>query len=182
MIVLRDQAALIRFTTAQILRAAGAIAGDRVEQERVEGVAEGDTPRLIIFADQTAQTDSQAGTALTFTATINLVIQALVEDANLSDALDKLDTLTAQVKDTLFAAPTFTTLLQNVSSFRVTSTFKKGGAYTTGDARILITGTWRETYNPVAGPKLSGLNANMPIGHAGTVQSHFITPVTTPGS
>lgn len=169
MIVQQDQAALIRSTTANILLAANTLAGDRVEQERVDGVAEGDTPRLIVMADQTAQTDSQAGTALTFQVTANLIVQALVEDTLLSNVVAKLDTLTAQIKDALFCDPAFTMLFQNVSSFRVVSLFKDGGAYITGDAHILISGTWREVYNPNPTTLLSGLNAKLAIGSTGTL-------------
>ena len=168
---MQDQAALIRSTAAQLLAAANTIAGPRVEQERVDGVTEGDTPRLIVFADQSAQTDSQAGTALNFQVTVNIVVQALVEDAILADAVGKLDTLTAQVKAALFTAPAFTMLMQNVASYRVTASYKQGGAYIAGDARILITGTWRETYNPAEATLLSGLNTTGTIGNAGTMSS-----------
>lgn len=179
MIILRDRAALIRSTTADILLAGNTIAGARVEQERVDGIAEGDTPRVIVIADQSAQTASPAGTALTFTVTLNLVIQAIVEDTDLSAAVAKLDTLTVQIKTMLLTAPAFTTLFSNVDSFRVTSSFKQGGAYITGDARILITGTWYEIYNPVPGPKLSAVNGSTPVGNAGTIHSVF---PTQPGS
>lgn len=176
MIVQQDQAALIRSTTAAILLAANTIAGTRVEQERTDPVAEGDTPHLIVQADQSAQTDSQAGTALTFVVTSNLIIQALVEDADLPAAVAKLDTLTEQVKDALFTSPQFTMLMQNVASFRVLSTFKSGSAYIVGDARIIITGTWRETYNPNVGVPFGGVNVKAKIGNGPTVVAEFIPP------
>lgn len=168
----QDQAALIRSTVAQILVAADTIAADRVEQERVDSVESGDSPRIVIIADHTAQTDSQGGTAVVFQVTLNLSIQMLVEDARLVGVLAKADTLTAQVKNALFCAPAFTTLVQNVASYRVVSAFKQGGDYIQGDVRLMITATWRETYNPAASP-LSTIHATTTIGIAAPILQQF---------
>jgi hypothetical protein len=152
----------------------GTLAGSRVQEERIDDIAYGDTPRIVIFADQNGQTESQAGTAVRFQVTINLVIQALVQHADLDATRDDLDTLVAQIKNTLFSAPSITTAMENIASFRVVSTFKGSGEGITGDARIQVTGTWRETYNPTLGPALSGLNVTTEVGAAAPVQSQFL--------
>jgi hypothetical protein len=176
-VVLRDQAATIRATAARVLAAAGTLAASRVEQERIDEIAYGEGPRLIIFADQNAQTESQGGTAVRFTVTINLVIQALVQHATLDAARDDLDTIVAQTKTALLCNSEFVTLMENIASIRIVSSFKSGGEGITGDARIQLTGTWREIYQPQPGPALSLIAAKTTeIGHTPTIESQF-----TPG-
>ncbi len=172
----QDQAALIRSTVAAILIGANTIAADRVDQERVDTIESGDSPRIIIIADHTANTDSQGGTAVVFQVTLNLSIQMLVEDAALTGVLAKADTLTAQVKNALFCAPAFTMLIQNIASYRVVSAFKQGGDYIQGDVRLMVTATWREIYNPTPGLALSAIGVTTAIGNDDTIVSQF-----TPG-
>jgi hypothetical protein len=180
MTVLRDRAAAVRFTTASILAAADTLAGGRVEEERIDEIAYGDTPRLIVFADQNAQTESQGGSAVRFVVTVNLVIQALVQHATLDAARDNIDTIVLQIKTALLCNTTFVLTMENIVSYRIVSTFKGGGEGITGDARIQITGTWREIYQPVPGPPLSaiGVNTSQPgtagTGNTATIVSQFI--------
>ena len=157
----QDRAALLRSTTADVLRVAGTIAGTAVEQERVDPIAPGDTPRLVVFLDQTAETDSPAGTAIRFKVTANLTIQALVQRAQLPDAVADLDTLIAQVKYALLTDTAWVELTGTVTTLRVTSSFRSGGDYITGDARIQMTLIWMEIYNPDA---ITPLNTIMATG------------------
>ncbi len=180
MSALQDQAATIRATTAAILLAAGTLAGDAVEQERIDPLQPGDAPRLVVFADQSGQTDSTAGTAVRFTVTCNLTIQALAQRSRLADVLGDLDTLVFQTKAALFCDPVFVTLASNIASVRVTSTYKDGGDWITGDARIQITMSWFETYQPNPTTVLSGLDVTtrLPGSSGPTIYSEFLTTGT----
>ena len=144
----QDRAALLRSTTAQILAAAGTLAGTAVEEERIDPIEPGDTPRIVIFCDQSGDTDSQAGTNPRFKVTANLTIQAITQRARQADVLADLDTMVAQIKYALFCNPAWIALTQTIATFRVASSFKTGGDYVTGDARLQLTLTWFESYEP----------------------------------
>ena len=159
----QDHAALIRSTTTAILAAAGTIAGTSVDQERIDPIEPGDMPRLIVFMDQSGETDSQAGPAVRFKMTGNLTIQALVQRARLADAVTDLDTLVAQTKYALLTSTPWVELTSNVPTLRVTSTFKSGGDYVTGDARLQITAIWFETYNPDVTTPLNRITAGITL-------------------
>lgn len=166
----QDHAAALRCLTWSILTAAGTDAGDRVEQERIDPVQDGDVPRLVIFMDQSGQTDSPAGGPPRFTVTAQLTIQALVQDARLPRAVIALDRLVAQTKYVLLCNPDWVRMATNIQTIRVTNSFKGGGDLITGDARIQITMTWWETYAPDT-VALSGIDMTGTIGAGHTLYS-----------
>lgn len=178
MAALQDHAAKLRDTTGHLLLAARTLAGDRVEQERIDAIQPGDTPRLVVFADQSGQTNSQAGGPPRFVVTCNLTIQALVQHAKLADVLRDLDTLTAQVKLALLCDPAWVILASNIATLRVTSAYKPGGDYITGDARIQITTSWFEQYDPNLTTRLSGVDLQTAISQGETIVSQFIPGVS----
>lgn len=145
---MQDQATEIREAAVASLLAYQTIAGDRVESERVDPVESGDTPRLIVMADDAAEGISRGGAAPAFRTTLTLMIHAQVEHAQRGDAVAALDTLIAQVKDALLGDPDWVRLSENIPSLRVTRSFKGDNARIIGDGRIVITCTWIEIYPP----------------------------------
>jgi hypothetical protein len=143
-----DLAVEIRDRAVQVLIEQNTLAGDRVEAERVDPVESGDTPRIIVFADETANTDSQAGTAPAFGVTLNLAIDCLVEHAQRVDVMRALDLLVYQVKEALFGDAAWVKLSQNLGSYRTARKFEGRNNLILGTARILIACTWRATYRP----------------------------------
>ena len=173
-----DQLAQIRDTAVAILLAANTDAADRVERERIDATQPGDTPRLIIYADDDAQSEAPAGTAPRFHVTGTLIIQMLVEAARKDDAVSRLDNLVQQVKLGLFCQPSFTTLCDQIASYKVSRSFKDSSSLIVGDARMQITLTWRETYEPDLTTELTAINltvAGTPANQSAVVGGASLT-------
>ena len=141
---IRD-AAVVSLTTYGIA-AAGAFCP--VEAERVDPVEDGNMPRVIVFADDNGTTASAAGTAPAFDVTASFIVQCLAQRAARADCVADIDALVAQVKDCLFGDPAWVAMSQNISSMRVSRSFRFEGHRVLGDARVMIECTWREIYQP----------------------------------
>ena len=149
--VSQDQTAIIRQAAIASLTAYGVVAAGQIvpiESERVDPVEDGDMPRLVIFADDSGTTASAAGSAPSFDVTATFIVQALAQRAERTDAVADIDALVAQIKDCLFGDPAWVALSQNITSVRVSRSFKFEGRRVLGDARVMIECTWREVYPP----------------------------------
>ena len=138
----------IREATVAALVAYNTLAGAAVESERVDGVAAGDMPRLFVYADEDAESVGGGGTAPAFDVTMNLVVQALVENARQPDARTNLDTLMMQARDCLLGDPVWVSLSAQVKSLRTTRTFKAQQNQIVGDGRMQIALAWTEIIRP----------------------------------
>lgn len=139
---------ILREATMGALRAFGTIAGDKVESERVDGVQMGDTPRIVVFADEDAESAGSGGSAPAFDCTANVLVQCLVERPRKLDALADLDLLMLQVRDCLLGDPVWPTLAGEIKSVRATRVFKADRDLILADGRIQMTLTWTEQYTP----------------------------------
>ena len=145
---MQDYATQIREAAVASLIAYGTLAGSSVESERVDKVAPGDMPRLLVFGDDEASGQSEAGGPPVFEVTLTLVVQALVERAQKPDAVADLDTMIAQIKDALLSDPVWVKMSARIGSVRVTRAFRGEDQQIIGDARVQITCLCRETYPP----------------------------------
>ena len=139
---------MLREATVSALLAAGTIAGAAIESERIDAVAEGDMPRVLVFADVDGEAAGNGGTAPIFDVTLNLVVQCLVEAARHPDAVAALDLLMMQVQDALLTSSDWLKLLTAVKSVKTTRSLKPEGDRVVGDGRLQIGLTWTETYHP----------------------------------
>ena len=169
-VVLRDHTGRVRQAAVEALVSYDTIAGDNVQAERLDAVPSSRYPIVLVYADDSAVGGAPAGTAPYFDVTCHMIVQVLVQHAQLGDAVDALDTLIEQVKDGLFGDPNWVRLTENISSFRVTRSFKDGDRIT-GDGRILIEMTWRERYPPRITQPLRKIDVTVaPSGGAPTLQ------------
>ena len=139
---------VLREATVAVLLAAGTTAGAAIESERIDAVAEGDMPRVLVFADADAEGVGGGGTAPAFDVTLNLVVQCLVEAARHPDAVAALDLLMMQVQDALLSDPTWLSLGAAVKNVKTTRSLKPEGDRVVGDGRLQIALTWTEIYRP----------------------------------
>jgi hypothetical protein len=147
----QDQAAILREATVASLVGYGVTAAGvavPVESERVDPVEDGAMPRIIVYADDSATSDSGPNTAPAFAVTCTLVLQMLAQRAQRADAVADLDAMIAQTKDALFSDPTWAALSAGISTVRVSRSLKFEGHRVLGDARMQIECTWREVYPP----------------------------------
>ncbi|MDE1905029.1 MAG: hypothetical protein KGH75_01080 [Rhodospirillales bacterium] len=138
---------MIREAAVAAIIGYGTIAGSDVESERVDGVASGDMPRVIVFADETAISASKGGWP-SFEVTLTLSMHCLVERAAKADAVRDLDTLAAQVRDALLADPVWPTLPAEIGNIRTARSFKPEGERIVGEARVTVECSWTESYVP----------------------------------
>ncbi len=150
---------VLREATVFTLLAASTIAGAAIESERVDAVAAGDMPRVLVFADEDAEGTGNGGTAPSFTVTLNMVVQCLVEGARRADAVAALDLLMMQVKDALLSDPTWLSLSAAVKSVKTTRSLKPDGDRVVGDGRLQIALEWTEIYRPRVTQPLSLVTA-----------------------
>lgn len=134
----QDLAARVRDAAVASLTAYGILDAGRIEAERIDNVATGDMPRIVVFADETADSKSPAGTAPAFDVTIHLIVQALVERATKQDAIAQLDALIAQVKDGLLEDPEWVALTDAIHSVRTQRSYKHETERIIGDGRVQI--------------------------------------------
>jgi hypothetical protein len=67
--------------TVRVLKAQRTLAGDAVEADRIDGVASGDMPRLLVFWREEGEDVSGGSGPPAFAMELTLVVQALVERA-----------------------------------------------------------------------------------------------------
>jgi hypothetical protein len=143
-----DYAVRIRDAAVTVLLAQNTLAGANVEAERIDPVESGDTPRIIVVADETAESDDPAGALPVFRVTLHLSVECFVERARKQDAVKDLDCLVSQVKEALFGDPGWVSLPQNIASYSTARKFEGRDRQIVGQARLLITCTWRASYPP----------------------------------
>jgi len=143
-----DLAVVIRDEAVRILIERHTLAGHHVEAERVDPIESGDMPRIAVFGDTKGQTDSAGGTAPAFGVTLTLAIDCFVEQAQQADAVREIDLLVWQVKEALLGDGCWVKLSENIRSLDVTKKFRGDATLIIGEARVLMTCTWRETYRP----------------------------------
>ncbi len=147
----KDQTTILRDATVSSLLGYGVqVEGVAVpvEAERIDPLETEDVPRIVVYTDDSASTDSQGGTAPAFAVTAQIVVQAVVAGARKADALARLDTLIAQVKDCLFSDPAWVRLFGVAGSMRTQRAVRGEGKQSLADGRILIECGWREIYKP----------------------------------
>lgn len=157
---------IVRESARAVLAGLPTIAGAAVESERVDGIAAGDTPRIVIYGDVDAQ--GVTGGALGFDVTLTLVIQCLVERARRVDAVQTLDTLLTQAKDALLGDPIWPTLIGTVRSIRSSRGFKAQAERILADGRLQIEVAWTETFAPRVTQSLSTVTLTSAVP-AGTI-------------
>ena len=167
---LQTQAALIRTTAFDILLAANTIAGDRIEQEEIiDPVADGDTPRLAVMMDESGTIFSRSGGPPRFTMSAKLTVQCLVQDAVKNAAVARADQIVSQVKYALLTNPAFTALCDTVDTVSVTHSFKPGSNLVTADARVQMSMTYFEYFAPDLTGTLSAIVQAATLSAASTV-------------
>ena len=137
-----------------------------VEIERATVVEDGAMPRILLYADDEAVTESRGGTAPAFEVTMTLVVQALAQRAVLADCIADIDAMVAQIKDCLFGDPAWVKLSQNLGSVKTKRQFKAEGRRFLGDARVEIECSWKELYPPRVSQPLATvtLTTEPPLG------------------
>lgn len=143
------------------------VARARVESDRVDEVAAGSMPRLIVYATDDYAGESRGGTAPRFQVTATVIVQCLVEHAQQRDAQGMLRTLIFQAMDALLCDPDWVQLTENVASVRVVRTYKAEGERIVGDGRIAFTATWRETWPPRVADKLTKVDLTSAVQPGG---------------
>lgn len=154
----KDQTALLRDATMASLVAYGVLLDGvavPVEAERIDPVEVQDVPRIIVYTDDSASSDSRGGTAPAFAVTAQIVVQAVAAAALQADALAALDALIAQIKDGLLSDPDWVKQFANAASMRTQRAMRGDGAKSLADGRVLIECTWREIYPPRVTQKLA---------------------------
>ena len=139
---------ILREATAAALIDYGTIAGVNVETERVDAVASGSMPRLLVFADEDAQGVPNGGTVPAFDVTLQLVVQGMVERARRADAVADLDTLLSQARDALLGDPVWPTLVTRIGSIKTRRLFEPKQNLIVGDGRMQFELIWTESYRP----------------------------------
>lgn len=145
-----------RDLTADTLRRAGTLAGDRVEVETIDETPIETPAVLIVRADHSGNWRGSRGGSAEWTTTINLVVQAMIRAARREDAVARIGTLLAQTKAALFGDPIWLGQAMQMQSYRVVYAFKAEQAAIVADARLLITAGWFENYDVIAGVPLTG--------------------------
>ncbi len=147
----QDQTAILRDATVASLLAYGVALGGvavPVEAERIDPVALADVPRIVVYTDDSAASDSRAGTAPAFTVTAQIIVQAVCASATQAAVLADLDALIAQIKDCLLGDPVWVQNFAVCTSMRTQRSVRGEGTQSLGDGRILFECTWREIYPP----------------------------------
>ena len=104
--------------TVRVLKAQRTLAGDAVEADRIDGVASGDMPRLLVFWREEGEDVSGGSGPPAFAMELTLVVQALVERAARDDAVRDLDTMILQTQLALLEDPEWNRLAA-IGSMRV---------------------------------------------------------------
>ena len=133
--------------TVRVLKAQRTLAGDAVEADRIDGVASGDMPRLLVFWREEGEDVSGGSGPPAFAMELTLVVQALVERAARDDAVRDLDTMILQTQLALLEDPEWNRLAA-IGSMRVSREFKGDEQLILGDGRIEFVMRWRETTRP----------------------------------
>jgi hypothetical protein len=147
----QDQTAVLRDATVASLTTYGVSLGDvavPIEAERIDPIGITDVPRIVVYTDDSAATDSRAGTAPAFAVTAQIIVQAVVAHAEKADALAALDALIAQIKDGLLSDPAWVKQFAVATSMRTQRAVRGEGNQSLADGRILIECEWREIYPP----------------------------------
>ena len=166
----------IRASTVAVLIAQNTMAGTAVESDRVDGIASGDMPRLVVYSQEDGQGVSPAGGPPAFDMALTLVVQALVERASRDDVVRDLDTLLLQSQLALLEDPVWNRLAGEVASMRVTRTFKADESLIVGDGRIEFVMHWRENYETRLGPVLSGIDLQIDTGSPFDPNGNYLNP------
>jgi hypothetical protein len=153
----------VRDAAVAVLRDYGTIAEDRIEAERIDPVGSGDMPRVSVFADESGETASRAGTAPAFDMTGHLVLQCLVERATKDEAIADLDLLIWQVKEALFSDAAWVKLTANIASVTTQRSFRGDRDMILGDGRLRIDVTWRDLYPPRITQMLSKMTVTVAV-------------------
>jgi hypothetical protein len=139
-----DEVSRLRERTVAVLLDYGTIAEHRVEAERIDpvptttGQAPPSMPAIIVFADETGDCASGAGTAPAFDVTCHLILQCLTQRAKREDAVADLDALIAQAKDALFADARWVRGITKIASYQTQRSFKRESEQVLGDGRVRI--------------------------------------------
>jgi hypothetical protein len=149
--------------TVPVLKAQRTLAGDAVEADRIDGVASGDMPRLLVFWREEGEDVSGGSGPPAFAMELTLVVQALVERAARDDAVRDLDTIILQTQLALLEDPEWNRLAA-IGSMRVSREFKGDEQLILGDGRIEFVMRWRESYQTRLGPVISGVNLQVDAG------------------
>ena len=149
--------------TVRVLKAQRTLAGDAVEADRIDGVASGDMPRLLVFWREEGEDVSGGSGPPAFAMELTLVVQALVERAARDDAVRDLDTMILQTQLALLEDPEWNRLAA-IGSMRVSREFKGDEQLILGDGRIEFVMRWRESYQTRLGPVISGVNLQVDAG------------------
>jgi hypothetical protein len=170
--------------TVRVLKAQRTLAGDAVEADRIDGVASGDMPRLLVFCREEGEDVSGGSGPPAFAMELTLVVQALVERAARDDAVRDLDTMILQTQLALLEDPEWNRLAA-IGSMRVSREFKGDEQLILGDSRIEFVMRWRESYQTRLGPVISGVNlqvdAGSPTDRNGEYRNMQFPPPPRPG-
>ncbi len=142
---------MLRDATVASLLAYGVVLGGvavPVEAERVDPLAIADVPRIVVYTDDSAATESRAGTAPAFAVTAQIVVQAVCAHAKQPDVLADLDALIAQIKDALLGDPVWVQNFAVCTSMRTQRAVRGESNQSLGDGRVLFECSWREIYPP----------------------------------
>ena len=166
--------------TLSALLLANTQAGTAIEIERVDEVAAGDMPRIVIFYAEDMAGESPAGTAPRFKVTATLIVQCLVENARLRDVRNSLRVLMSQARAALLNNADWVKMTEAVHSLKIGRTYKSDAARIVGDGRLEFSLSWSETYPPDETTPLTSIYLTENIGPDGTPQPLAVINIPTP--